>query len=197
MVLRAWVVAFLALSIASAYGQTYKWTDAEGKLHYGDQPPAAANATPVRLPAVSAPPAPSPRGPQSTLGAQPLGGGQVLGDGVPGSAQRRPSVLSTVPGGTNGIAEQEAAFQARRATRQRAEYEQANVAAQAKQKEAVRRAKETSEAIAKMKEEGMRSERAYNRNRRVTPDERQQDINRAYEKAVRRRSAGESTERTY
>ena len=36
----------LALATAAgAFGQVYKWTDAEGRVHYGAQPPPAAKAT--------------------------------------------------------------------------------------------------------------------------------------------------------
>ncbi|HTO49731.1 MAG TPA: hypothetical protein VML91_19010 [Burkholderiales bacterium] len=86
---------------------------------------------------------------------------------------------------------------ARRAARQHAENAEADAAAKAKQKEAVQRAKENSETVAKMKQESLQSDRAYNRNRQVTPEVRQQDLNRAYEDVSRRRRAGESAERTH
>lgn len=40
----AGLLLILAFSAAAA-GKTYRWVDAQGKLHYGDQPPA--NAVPV------------------------------------------------------------------------------------------------------------------------------------------------------
>ncbi|RYG70041.1 DUF4124 domain-containing protein [bacterium] len=54
-------LAFVAaLAAAPAHSQIYKWTDARGQVHYGDQPPS--NATQVRgptPPAATSPPAPS------------------------------------------------------------------------------------------------------------------------------------------
>lgn len=196
MVLRASAAAFLVLSVGSAHGQVYKWTDAEGKVHYGEQRPPTAEAAIVRPSTVPAPAAQPPGGPQSPPGRQPLGGAQAPG-GVPRTPPGGRPVLSTDPGATNSSKAQEAAFQARRAARQRSEDAEADAVAKTKQKEAVRRAKENRETVAKMKQESLQSDRTYNRNRQVTPEVRQQDLNRAYEDAARRRRAGESTERTY
>jgi hypothetical protein len=41
-----WVALLVAAAGASA--QQYKWTDKEGRVQYGDAPPAGANATPLR-----------------------------------------------------------------------------------------------------------------------------------------------------
>jgi len=53
-------LAMLLLSIAGSAGaQTYKWTDNDGKVRYGDTPPAGAKVTPVRAPqSAAATPAP-------------------------------------------------------------------------------------------------------------------------------------------
>jgi hypothetical protein len=48
----------LALAAFSAHAQIYKWTDANGTVHYSDQPQAGQNATALATPA--APPSPSP-----------------------------------------------------------------------------------------------------------------------------------------
>ena len=44
---------------ATAWAQQYKWVDQDGKVRYGDTPPAGVQATPLRPPA-SAPAAPAP-----------------------------------------------------------------------------------------------------------------------------------------
>lgn len=40
------VLLLLALLAAPAGADVYKWTDAQGKVHYGDQPPSSATLTP-------------------------------------------------------------------------------------------------------------------------------------------------------
>ncbi len=52
------VMAFAAASIGSAAAQQYKWIDRDGKVQYGDVPPAGVKATPLKGPA-SAPAAPA------------------------------------------------------------------------------------------------------------------------------------------
>ena len=58
------------IATATAYGQAYKWVDADGKVRYGDTPPPGAHATPLRAP--SRPPAPVEKkdGKDSKAGAQ-------------------------------------------------------------------------------------------------------------------------------
>lgn len=47
------VLALLLCSAAVAHAGVYKWTDANGKVHYGDQPPTATDASKPRLTAPS------------------------------------------------------------------------------------------------------------------------------------------------
>jgi hypothetical protein len=62
-------VLLLAAAAAGADGKTYRWVDAQGNVHYGDQPPA--NATVVApKPTDSAAPSPPPA---STAAASGLG----------------------------------------------------------------------------------------------------------------------------
>ena len=49
-------LAALAFTCA-AWAQMYKWTDADGKVRYGDTPPPGVKATPIKGP--SAPPPPT------------------------------------------------------------------------------------------------------------------------------------------
>jgi hypothetical protein len=44
------LMSFAALSIGNAAAQQYKWTDRDGKVQYGDVPPAGTNATPLKAP---------------------------------------------------------------------------------------------------------------------------------------------------
>ncbi|AUN96432.1 DUF4124 domain-containing protein [Pseudazoarcus pumilus] len=44
----ALVLAFGALIAATAHAQVYKWRDADGRLHFGDQPPPGVTATQMR-----------------------------------------------------------------------------------------------------------------------------------------------------
>lgn len=50
-------VAFLLLCAASAHAQVYKWTDAQGRVHYSAQPPPNAQTQEIRI----SPPPPSVR----------------------------------------------------------------------------------------------------------------------------------------
>ena len=50
------LAAALALSFAAA-AQQYKWVDKDGRVQYGDSPPAGVRATPLRAPAGQAAPA--------------------------------------------------------------------------------------------------------------------------------------------
>ena len=54
-------IVVAATSGAAIGAQTYKWTDAEGKVHYSDQPPPAniKEPTTVKTPRTSAPAAPT------------------------------------------------------------------------------------------------------------------------------------------
>jgi len=57
---RAWrvVVVILALFVAAggtAAAGVYKWTDAEGRVHFGDRPPAGAASETVAIPSVDGP----------------------------------------------------------------------------------------------------------------------------------------------
>jgi len=50
-------LAVLALSLsAAAFGQAYKWRDADGRVRYGDVPPPGVNATALRPPPPGAAP---------------------------------------------------------------------------------------------------------------------------------------------
>lgn len=62
-------VATLALALASplAVAQIYKWTDASGRVHYGDQPPP--NATQVKGPTPLSPPSEAPPAPKPSTPA--------------------------------------------------------------------------------------------------------------------------------
>jgi hypothetical protein len=58
------LVMILALAFsAAASAQTYKWVEKDGKVRYGDTPPAGTNATPLKAPS-GATPAPSPAAPE-------------------------------------------------------------------------------------------------------------------------------------
>ena len=58
---RLWLAVLIGCGLAAVAGaQTYKWTDAEGKVHYSDQPPPANVKEPVTVkprkePSASAP----------------------------------------------------------------------------------------------------------------------------------------------
>lgn len=43
------LILLAALCAGPACAGVYKWTDAQGRIHYGDAPPAAANSTQLRL----------------------------------------------------------------------------------------------------------------------------------------------------
>ena len=43
------LAGLLSFAIANAMAQVYKWVDAEGRVHYGAQPPPAAKARPLSL----------------------------------------------------------------------------------------------------------------------------------------------------
>ncbi|QJR14686.1 DUF4124 domain-containing protein [Usitatibacter palustris] len=61
---RTLVIAIaLALAAPVAHSQVYKWTDKDGRVHYGEKPPEGVKATPVAVPsapkgAAAATPAP-------------------------------------------------------------------------------------------------------------------------------------------
>ena len=50
---------------AAASAQQYKWVDKNGRVQYGDSPPAGANATRLRVPSGAAAPSPAPAAPAS------------------------------------------------------------------------------------------------------------------------------------
>jgi hypothetical protein len=53
-------MGFVIVSVGNAAAQQYKWTDRNGKVQYGDVPPAGVKATPMRGPtAAPAPAAPA------------------------------------------------------------------------------------------------------------------------------------------
>jgi hypothetical protein len=54
-------LAIAATLSGNAAAQQYKWIDRNGKVQYGDTPPAGVNATPLKGPA-AAPPAPAEKG---------------------------------------------------------------------------------------------------------------------------------------
>ncbi len=49
------LILFAFLS-SSAWAGTYKWTDAEGNVHYGDQPPTDMQTDEIKVPGVAAEP---------------------------------------------------------------------------------------------------------------------------------------------
>ena len=53
------LLAVAMLFSAAAFAQ-YKWVDKDGKVRYGDTPPAGVKATPMSAPAAGASPAPPP-----------------------------------------------------------------------------------------------------------------------------------------
>ena len=59
----------LALSANASAGQIYKWTDAQGNVHFGSQPPEGQQASAVN-PNISQPKAPTQPKPSTTAGAQ-------------------------------------------------------------------------------------------------------------------------------
>src|SRR5712671_5205777 len=61
ILLFAAVVSFAALSIGNAAAQQYKWTDRNGKVQYGDVPPAGVKATPLKGAAASPAPSATPK----------------------------------------------------------------------------------------------------------------------------------------
>lgn len=52
----------LLLAAAAAHAQIYRWTDEQGRVHYGQSPPPGAKASPVdsRVPPASGPAQPAP-----------------------------------------------------------------------------------------------------------------------------------------
>jgi len=57
---KTFVFAAIALLAASASAQQYKWTDKDGKVRYGDVPPAGVSTTRLKAPSAGyAPPAPA------------------------------------------------------------------------------------------------------------------------------------------
>lgn len=46
--MRVWVMVLLLVAPAAA-GQVFKWTDADGRVHYGDKPPAQTEGQPVDM----------------------------------------------------------------------------------------------------------------------------------------------------
>ncbi|QDQ25037.1 DUF4124 domain-containing protein [Chitinimonas arctica] len=61
----------IALLAVGAHAEVYKWTDANGKVQFGDQPPAAAKAKPVKINKTAGPAAaPAPGGKPSTEKAE-------------------------------------------------------------------------------------------------------------------------------
>jgi hypothetical protein len=55
-------IAFAAvLAAAAAHAQVYRWVDEQGKVHYGERPPAGAKASPVQDKLAAPPGAPAPK----------------------------------------------------------------------------------------------------------------------------------------
>lgn len=67
------VLLLIAAATAQAEGKVYRWTDAQGRVHYGDQP--AGNAQPVapKVPTLEAPASGEASPARKTAGALPLG----------------------------------------------------------------------------------------------------------------------------
>lgn len=74
------ILAAIVLA-APAWADTYKWTDADGHVHYSDNPPQGVNAQRVDMPALNTmrPPAPPP--PSASTGSSGAGSGN--GQGAP------------------------------------------------------------------------------------------------------------------
>ncbi len=58
--MRQLFLVLLCLFAASAFAQQYKWRDADGKVRYGDVPPAGVKAERLKGPATGYAPAPAP-----------------------------------------------------------------------------------------------------------------------------------------
>lgn len=56
---RTCLLIALLLAAAGASAQQYKWVDRNGRVQYGDVPPAGANAVPLRGPSARARPVPA------------------------------------------------------------------------------------------------------------------------------------------
>lgn len=55
-----WVcVLLLALMPVLGYGEVYQWKDAQGRVHFGDRPPADAEAEALDVPHKASPPTPA------------------------------------------------------------------------------------------------------------------------------------------
>lgn len=173
VVARAVLVVLLAVGVAQA--QTYRWTDKDGKVYYGDRPPPASGAAP-----------PTPR----SVPAAPRTEIRTDAAGTRVQQPQRPPTAKSAQ-------QQEAEFQSRRAARLRAEEQQTKAAADAKARERRQRAEQEREAARTTQQSALQGERAANRRRQQDPVTRQRDVNRAYDDAWNRRKAGEGTNRTY
>lgn len=93
-------VAILALLLTAlpAAAQVYSWKDKDGRIHYGDMPPAGVEATVIR-------------------GARPGAAARKAGETAP-SADMPPAATPTSP---SSLAEREQAFRERRAAAAEAE----------------------------------------------------------------------------
>ena len=70
MTLRSLLLSAALMASAAAYGQAYKWVDADGKVRYGDTPPPGARATPLKAPSRPAAPAEKKDSKDSKAGAK-------------------------------------------------------------------------------------------------------------------------------
>ena len=69
--MKKFLLFVLALAFSATAGaQMYKWTDKDGKVRYGDVPPADANATRIGAPPAGYNPAPAPPEAKKDAGAK-------------------------------------------------------------------------------------------------------------------------------
>jgi len=65
---------FIVAATAHAEGKVYRWTDAQGRVHYGDQPSGNAQSVAPKVPTLEAPAAgDTPAARKTASGAPPLG----------------------------------------------------------------------------------------------------------------------------
>lgn len=155
----------------TAHAQVYRWTDKQGKIHFGDDPSTAGARSPVNI-------TPAP-------GAQ-----RTTASGASATQAQKPPQAKTGQ-------QLEAEFQARQGTQRHQEEARAKAVAESKAKQSQQRAAQNREDLRTMQETTLQADRAANRARSQSGGARQSPSSGDYNEALRRRKAGESTERTY
>jgi hypothetical protein len=107
---RTCLLIALLLAAAGASAQQYKWVDRNGRVQYGDVPPAGANAVPLRGPSSRAPAAVEDKADEKTQ------------DKAEGNGEAKKGPLTP--------AQQEAEFRKRREEAEKARLKQAEAAEQ-------------------------------------------------------------------